>query len=140
MNPRFVNAGRFFLGAIFLIAGGMKIAHPADFFSDLLGFKTPLPEFFLRVVAIWLPWLEAIAGLALIADFWAETVRPLVASLCLIFGLMLGQAVVRGLDLNCGCFGSGAHGWFERPDIALVRAAILFAVSLSIAVLPPRGR
>ena len=138
MNPRFVNAGRFLLGAIFLIAGGMKIAHPADFFSDLLGFKVPLPELFLRVVAVWLPWLEVIAGLALIADFWGETVRPLVVGFCLIFVLMLGQAVLRGLDLNCGCFGSSAHGWFERPDVALVRAAILFAVSLGIAVIPPR--
>ena len=140
MNPRFVNAGRFFLGAIFLIAGGMKIAHPADFFSDLLGFKIPLPELFLRVVAVWLPWLEAIAGLALIADVWAETVRPLVAGLCLVFVLMLGQAVVRGLDLNCGCFGSGGHGWFERPDVALVRATILFAVAIVAAVTPAHRR
>jgi len=47
---------------------------------------------------------------------------------------MLVQAVLRGLDLNCGCFGAAGRGWFERPDVALVRASLLFAASLYLMV------
>lgn len=118
------------LGAVFVAAGATKIVHPAEFFGDLLSYRVPLPEIFLRVVAVWLPWLEVAAGLGLLLDLWAETMRPVVAALCLVFVVMLTQAVVRGLDLNCGCFGAGAAGWFERPDVALVRALILLAASL----------
>ncbi len=130
---------RVVLGGIFVAAGLMKIGGAAAFFSDLLGYRLPLPEFFLRWVAIGLPWLEVVLGLGLIFNFWPETIRPLVCALWLIFALLLGQAVARGLDLNCGCFGAGGHGWFERPDVALVRALILLAASLDLAAAPANG-
>jgi putative oxidoreductase len=136
MNSRLRLACRFFLSAVFLLAGGLKIAHPAAFFSDLLGFGVPFPEIFLRIVAACLPWLEVFAGAGLLLNVWPETIRPVIAVLCLIFVLMLGQAVARGIDLNCGCFGAGGRGWFERPDVALVRAVLLFAASLYVAAVP----
>jgi len=46
MNSPSKNVCRFILGAVFLLAGGMKIMHPADFFSDLLSFRVPFPESF----------------------------------------------------------------------------------------------
>ena len=134
MNTPFRTGCRFVLGIVFVVAGGMKVAHPADFLSDLLGFGIPFPEMFLRVVAVGLPWLEVCTGLGLMLNFWPETIRPLVAFLYLVFVVMLGQAVLRGLDLNCGCFGASGQGWFERPDVALVRAGLLFAASLYVAV------
>ena len=136
MNAPLRNVCRYGLGAVFLVAGGMKLAHPAAFFSDLLGFGVPFPEMFLRVVAVNLPWLEVLVGLGLLLNFWPETVRPVVSVLCLVFVLMLGQAVLRGLDLNCGCFGAVGAGWFERPDVALIRAGLLLAASLYVAVVP----
>jgi putative oxidoreductase len=136
VNLRTENICRFVLGAVFLLAGVMKIAHLGDFFSDLLSFRVPFPEMFLRIVAVDLPWLEVLAGFGLILNVWPETIRPVVSVLCLVFVLMLGQAVLRGLDLNCGCFGSVGSGWFERPDVALVRASLLFAASLYLAAVP----
>ena len=133
MKGKLANACRFLLGGIFVIAGGMKLAHPAAFLSDLLGFGVPFPEMFLRIVAVGLPWLEMLTGAGLLLNVWPETIRPVVALVCLSFVVMLGQAVVRGLDLNCGCFGSGASGWFERPDVGLMRAGILLAASLYVA-------
>jgi putative oxidoreductase len=130
---------RLVLGGILLVAGAMKIGEAAVFFSDLLGYRLPLPEIFLRWVAIGLPWVEVVLGLGLIFNFWPETIRPLVCALWLIFVLLLGQAVARGLDLDCGCFGAGGHGWFERPDVALLRAVIFLAASLDLAACPTNG-
>ena len=136
MKCSFGTIVRLILGLMFLVAGVMKITDPVGFFSDLLSYRVAFPEIFLRMVAVGLPWLEVITGLGLILNFWPETIRPIVAVPCLIFVLMLGQAVIRGIDLNCGCFGSGGRNWFERPDVALVRAGFLLAASLYLAVAP----
>ena len=145
-DPEFKTAARraqaivrWMLGAIFLLAGALKIAHPGDFYSDLLAYEVDLPDGIFRCIAIAVPWLEVVCGGALLADFWPETVRLLVMALCLIFVLMLGQAVLRGLDLNCGCFGRGASGWFNRPIAALARAVLLLAGAVWILPRPPGG-
>lgn len=133
MTARVRTGCRWVLGLVFLVGGGTKVAHPTAFFADLLGYRVALPEMALRLVALWLPWLEVVAGVGLLLNFWSETVRPLIALLCLVFVVMLGQAVFRGLDLNCGCFGTAGQGWFERPDVAFVRAALLLAAALFVA-------
>lgn len=133
---------RLILGAVFLAAGVMKIAHPEAFLSDLLSYEVPIPLVLMRLTAAVLPWLEGICGLFLVFNLWPETVCPLVAALCIVFVAMLFQAVVRGLSLNCGCFGSVGWVWLERPGIALVRAAILLVLSsyLLLPDLPQDGR
>lgn len=118
------------LGAVFLIAGATKILHPVDFHSDLLAYEVPVPDFFLRMVAIALPWLEAVCGGALLFKLWAESAGLLVALMSSAFVALLGQAVIRGLDLRCGCFGSGGSGWFDLPVVALVRAVVLQAAAV----------
>jgi uncharacterized membrane protein YphA (DoxX/SURF4 family) len=124
---------RLFLGVIFVWAGTEKIAHPADFFSSLQDYNVPFPNAFLRLVAVVLPWLELGCGAALIANIWAETVRPLAAGLCLCFIAMVAEALLRGIDLsNCGCFGPIANHWIDRPAVALLRAILLFGASLYI--------
>ena len=127
---------RLILGLTFLIAGEMKIFDPLGFFSGLLSYRVPFPEAVLRVTAAGLPWLEVFIGLGLIFNIWAETIRPVTCLLSLIFVLMLSQALTRGLDLNCSCFGAGGGGWFERLDVALARAILLFAASLYITAAP----
>jgi len=120
---------RWLLGLVFLVAGVLKLVHPGDFLVELAAYRVPFPGMFLRLVAVSLPWLEIICGVCLVLDRWPESVRPLVTALCLVFVVMLGQAVVRGLDLQCGCFGRFGPAWLERPDVALVRALLLLAVS-----------
>ncbi len=128
---------RWVLGVIFLAAGVLKVAQPRDFYSDLLAYEVAVPDLLLRYVAVALPWLEVLCGGALLADVWRETIRPLVAALCLIFVLMLGQAVLRGLDLKCGCFGVATGGWFDLPVVALGRAAVLLLASGWLGLHPP---
>jgi hypothetical protein len=121
---------------MFAWAGIMKVLQSAAFFSDLLAYDAPFPEGFLRLVAVTLPWLEAICGVALVFNVWPKTVRPVVSFLCLVFVGMLAEAVVRGLDVNCGCFGPTNAGWFERPGVALGRAVVLLVASLYLVAAP----
>jgi len=130
-------AVRWTLGAVFIGAGALKLVHPVAFYADLLAYGIDAPDWFFRVVAVILPWIEILGGGLLIADWWTESVSFLVAGMCLVFVLALGQAVLRGLDLKCGCFGEIAAGWFEQPLVALVRAGVLLAASIWLLLRPP---
>lgn len=130
-------AVRWTLGAIFVGAGAFKLVHPVAFYADLLAYGIGAPDWFFRSVAVVLPWLEILVGGLLLADWWPESVGFLVAGMCLVFVLALGQAILRGLELKCGCFGDIAAGWFEQPLVALVRAVMFLAASLWLLLHPP---
>lgn len=135
-NRRARIAVRRTLGAIFIGAGVLKLVHPAAFHANLLAYGIAAPDWFFRSVAVVLPWVETLSGGLLLADLWTETVGVLVTGMCLVFVLALGQAVLRGLELKCGCFGELAAGWFERPPIALLRACVLLATSVWLLLHP----
>ncbi len=130
LTPEFTTIIRCVVGAVFLPAGALKLADPASFYSDLLAYEVTLPDFMFRVIAVAFPWLEVLCGGALLANRWIETVGFLVVAIGLIFVGMLGQAVWRGLNLNCGCFGVTSAGWFNHPITALGRAALLLGGSV----------
>jgi putative oxidoreductase len=135
-NRRARVAVRCTLGAIFIGAGVLKLGHPAAFHANLLVYGIGTPDWFFRSVAVVLPWVETFSGGFLLADLWTETVGILVTGMCLVFVLALGQAVLRGLELKCGCFGDLAAGWFERPPVALLRACVLLAASVWLLLHP----
>ena len=121
---------RWLLGAVLVAAGGFKAAHPAEFHADLVAYGIGLPDAWLRGIAVMLPWLEVVAGIALGVDFWPETTRFVGVGLSAVFVAVLAQAMVRGLEVRCGCFGPLTPGWFNEPWFALGRAVGLLAASI----------
>jgi len=121
---------RWLLGMVLVAAGGFKAAHPVEFHADLVAYGIGLPDAWLRGTAVMLPWLELVAGLALGVDFWPETIRFVVVGLSAVFVVVLVQAMVRGLEVRCGCFGPLTPGWFNEPWFALGRAGGLLAASI----------
>jgi putative oxidoreductase len=43
----------------------------------------------------------------LISGWKARAASLAVAGLAIVFGIALGQALIRGIAVDCGCFGSG---------------------------------
>ncbi len=121
---------RWLLGAVLVAAGGFKAAHPVEFHADLVAYGIGLPDAWLRGTAVMLPWLEVVAGIALGVDFWPETIRFVGVGLSAVFVAVLAQAMVRGLEVRCGCFGPLTPGWFNEPWFALGRAVGLLAASI----------
>ena len=120
--------GRFPLWNPFILSGVPFAAciQAAPFYPLNLGF------FWLPAVAFSLTaaFLKIFCGTALLVGLWPETVGALSAGLCLVFVLMLGQAMLRGLELKCGCLGEGDSGWFDRPPVALARAALMLCAAV----------
>jgi hypothetical protein len=51
-----------------------------------------------------LPWLEFMTGLFLITGLWIKGNALILSILSLLFGIITGIAIFRGLDISCGCF------------------------------------
>ena len=95
---------RWTVAAVFLYAGAMKVADPAQFAADVENFRL-LPYAASCAVAVYLPWLEILAALALAFGIWRAGAALLLAAMLVVFLIALSSAWARGLDITCGCFG-----------------------------------
>ena len=119
---------RLILGAVFLWAGIVKARDPVTFSWDIEGYGViwgPAAA----LVALYLPWLEIITGGALVLGRPGRGALIVAAALLGIFLAALAQAWLRGLDVQCGCFGasgaSGRYAWWVARDMALLGACVL---------------
>ena len=109
---------RIVLGGIFLYAGMLKIVDPATFAGSVAAYKL-LPTFGNYLVAATLPWVEVFCGVLLIIGIRTRPAATLILLMNLVFAVALSSAIIRGLDIDCGCFRQG--GPKTSPWIALLR-------------------
>lgn len=98
-------AMRIFLGAFYLVAGGVKVGDPGKFAEAVANYRM-VPHEFINLVAITLPWIEIVAGVALIAGLWLRASVWLINGMTVMFIVAIAAAVARGLSIECGCFGT----------------------------------
>jgi len=102
-NRIFLTVLRVVLAGIFIYASWEKILKPDDFARIVEGYRL-LPQPMVALVAIWLPWTELIAGVALLVGSWPRAMGLLFTGLTAVFIAGLAQALARGIDIQCGCF------------------------------------
>jgi uncharacterized membrane protein YphA (DoxX/SURF4 family) len=130
MRRAFAGAAGFAVGGIFVYAGILKALDPAQFAADIANFRLlPWPE--CAALALYLPWLEIVCGAALIVRRLRVAAALVLSALCVVFLVALASAKARGLDIACGCFGSGDAGHLLRA--LLLDAAILSALIFLLA-------
>jgi len=96
---------RLILGALFIYSAVTKIID-IDYFAKSLYNYRLLPEESLNFFALIIPWLEFIVGLLLITGIYVRESALLGTSLMILFIAAIGIALTRGLDIECGCFGT----------------------------------
>ena len=116
-----LSATRFLLGLMLAVSGGSKICNIWVFAEAVQQYHI-LPSWLLGVGAVCLPGVELVCGLCLLAG---GSLLPgaalLTAGLSALFLLANISALIRGLNVSCGCFGltvaqSWQVGW---PHVAL---------------------
>lgn len=118
---------RWGIAGIFLAAAVPKILDPSGFASDISHYAL-VPDPLVNIMAATLPWVEAVAGLALLSGFAAEGAIVLVNLLLVTFMAALAWALAKGLDIDCGCFGhSDARG---NVGLAMLRDLGFLAIAL----------
>ena len=91
------------LGAIFVAAAIPKILDPPSFAHMIYNYRL-LPGQLVNALALILPWLELLCGLALIVGVWRRTAALIVGVLLLVFIAGVGINLARNNAIDCGCF------------------------------------
>ena len=101
--PLFLRVVGIAIGVTFVCASLDKIGHP-DRFADVVHEYDVLPAVSVNAFALMMPWVEAVAGSALILGVWRRSAGLLATVLTAAFMVAIAQAEVRGLEVECGCF------------------------------------
>ena len=101
LSPKLYLLIRIILGLVFVYAGAIKVIDPKAF-AKVISQYDILPEFLLAPFAVGLPALELLAGIGVI--FNVRGSLAIIASLLVIFVLVLGYGVFNNMDIDCGCF------------------------------------
>lgn len=98
-------AVRIGIALLFVSTGALKLIDPEGFATDVANYQV-LPGATAGLMAVFLPPLEMIAGAALLWPRYLRGAALLCACMLLAFALAMAQSKIRGIDLECGCFGA----------------------------------
>jgi len=104
-HPGVVLVAQLGIAVVFLAAALGKIGDPGTFAKQIHYFRL-LPVGLENLMAITLPWVELMAALALLLRYRPRAGAVICAALMGVFLFAVGAAVGRGLDIECGCFGT----------------------------------
>ncbi len=96
------------LGALFIGASYYKIMSPGAFAHQIYNYKV-LPPWAINPLAITLPWIQLFCGIALVINRGVRGASLLILLMMAVFQIALASALLRGLNISCGCFKSGGE-------------------------------
>lgn len=106
MSARGTALARWIVGGVFIAASYHKILDPGEFALSIYHYQL-MPFDLINGLALILPWLELLAGVALIlAPGWRRGAIVVLAGLLIVFTAAIGLNMARGIDVACGCFSS----------------------------------
>ena len=118
---------RLFLGGLFVYAAFSKVADPTGFAMSVRGYKI-VPFALSNLFALSVSWTELLAGVMLILGLWTRKAAGAIAILLAMFIAAIAMVLVRGMVVDCGCFGEGGSStsWLLIVrNLGLLIAAIL---------------
>jgi putative oxidoreductase len=124
-----LTALRIGLGLVFLYAGFIKIREPLAFAGSVAAYQV-LPYFLNYLVAATIPWLEALCGILLLTGYRIKAASGIIAAMNMLFIVLLTSTIIRGLDIDCGCFRQG--GPKTSAWTAIMRDVLFLTAALTI--------
>jgi putative oxidoreductase len=123
-------AARILLGAVFIYAAMTKIMSPQDFADSVAAYQI-LPFSVINLLALGLPFFELVCGLLIIIGLFLRIGVLGILTMLAIFIVAQSVGLLRGLSIDCGCF--GAHSWLDtNPVMALLRDSIFLAMAIYV--------
>lgn len=130
---------RLALGVIFLVAAWGKIADPAALAKIIHNYQI-LPDVFINLSALILPWVEAVIGLFLIAGYATRGASLLSTLLLAVFIAAMAYAYLRGYDTQCGCFTTKADDPISPRTLVRDGSMLVLAIFVMVtSFLRPRN-
>ena len=97
---------RILLGCLFITSGFEKLSSSYQNFLYVVQNYDFLPATLASLAAHTMPWVEFLVGVFMVTGLWTKQALVAACLLFLSFMGVVGQALVRGLEISeCGCFG-----------------------------------
>ena len=132
-NPWLTTAVEVALGAIFIVAALPKIADPPAFAHMIYNYRM-LPGELVNLLALFMPWVELFAGLALLSGVWRSAAAGLLGLLLLVFISAIGFNLLRGHAVDCGCFDVRSAGKSEAELLREMRWVLVRDLGMLLLV------
>lgn len=119
---------RLFVGGYFIYAAIPKITEPLAFATSIANYGL-VPSFAVNAMALVLPWLELICAIGLMVGWRTRMNAAFCAGMLAVFTIAVSYAVVLGLKIDCGCFGSSGGdevSWLKVGKNTLMLLGLLF--------------
>ena len=133
-------AARLVTGAVWLVAGALKVTNPDASIAAVRAYEL-LPGSVVEPVALALPAVEMVVGLALVLGVLTRGAAVISGLLFVAFIIGIVSVWVRGIEIDCGCFGGGGYdpNASSKYPWEIARDTALLLLSAYV-VLVPRTR
>lgn len=119
---------RLAVGITFIYASYYKLIDPSAFARSIWYYHM-VPGEFLNLMALVLPMLELLCGVALIVGLWYRGSLFWITLMTVMFVVALSSAVARGIDIDCGCFKAGKASNESALKAAWLDIGLLVAIA-----------
>ena len=109
-GPWLELTARLLLGVTFVYASYHTILEPAAFAKIVYGYDL-FPYETINLIAVIIPFIELIAGIALITGIYSRSAALILIAMLLAFIMVISINVIRGHEFDCGCFSAGQSGY-----------------------------
>jgi uncharacterized membrane protein YphA (DoxX/SURF4 family) len=119
---------RLFLGVMFVYAAWGKVLNPQEFAISVRAYKI-VPISLSNLFALAVSWSELAAGVMLIVGLCARKAAGTALILLAMFATAIAAVMVRGMVVDCGCFGSDGS---DTGGLLLVRNLLLMVAAFIV--------
>ena len=106
---------RIYLALVFILSGLDKVNNLSTFSQSIENYRI-LPLEAVNIVAIIIPWVELVSGALLLLGFYIRENSTIIFALLGLFTLSIISAVLRNLDIDCGC-----QGTFDGQKVGVLK-------------------
>jgi len=110
---------RLYLAGVFIYASLHKINFPAEFADNIAGYLI-VPHWLVNPLAVFMPWLELVSGLFLLAGVRVRAASLLIGGMLVMFTVAVMVALIQDTPIGCGCFqsvGEAISWWTVLRDL-----------------------
>ncbi|MFN2441547.1 MAG: MauE/DoxX family redox-associated membrane protein [Thermoanaerobaculia bacterium] len=91
------------LGVLFVAAALPKVVDPPSFAQMIYNYRL-VPGGAINALALVMPWVEMLAGMALIFGIWRRSAAITIGGMLVVFIIAIGINLAREHPVDCGCF------------------------------------
>lgn len=95
---------QFFLGSVFVYAGAVKTGDTPAFADSIASYQI-LGVHWINLLALTLPWFEMLMGSFVLIGYRKKAAALAILLMMAIFSVALLSTIIRGIKIDCGCFG-----------------------------------